>query len=481
MTTGIRTIRDTEIALDDAKLDGLRAGLRGSLLHPGDDGYDAARSVWNAMIDKRPALIVQPTGAADVADAVRFAREHELLFAVKGGGHNIAGTAVCNGGLMLDLSRLKGVHVDPATGNTRVQPGCVWGDVDRETQPHGLAVPNGYISTTGVAGLTLGGGFGWTTRSYGLTSDNLLAADVITADGTAVRASADQHPDLFWGLRGGGGNFGVVTSFEFQARPVGPQVMAGMILYPMDQAREVLDFFREFTERSPDELTSLLVLRKAPPAPFLPQEVHGAPVAAIAVCHVGPIEEGERAVRPLKAFGAPIVDLIQPKPFSAHQTMLDAANPHGRHYYWKSDYFGELADAAMEHMIEHASNITSPLSAMLFAQLGGQANRVPEAHSAAGPRDVAYIMNIQGSWLDPAESRTHIDWVRGFWQAMQPHSAGRAYMNFFTADEGKERLRAAYDDASYRRLAELKARWDPTNLFRLNQNIEPSGANERVA
>jgi FAD/FMN-containing dehydrogenase len=481
MTTRVRTTHGTETDLDRTRVEDLRARLRGPLLQAGEAGYDAARAIWNGMIDRHPALIVRASGAADVRTTVRFAREHDLLLGIKGGGHNIAGTAVPDGGLMLDLSALKGIHVDLESRTVRVQPGCVWGDVDHETQPQGLAVPNGVISTTSVSGLTLGGGFGWTTRRFGYTSDNLIAADVITADGERLRASADENPDLFWGIRGGGGNFGVVTLFAFQAHSVGPEVVGGMILHPMKRAREVIDFFRDFTAHAPDELTCLLVLRKAPPAPALPKELHGRPVAIIAACYVGPVAEGERVLQPLKAFGQPLADLIGPKPFAAIQTMLDAGSPHGRQYYWKSDYFRGLPDEAVVPMIEHAEAITSPQSAVLFMHLGGAANRLPADHSAAGPRDIDYVLNIQGAWLEPAESETHTRWVRDYWRAMHPHSSGQAYMNFFTADEGADRLRAAYADATYQRLAALKARFDPDNFFRLNQNIQPAAAGRAPA
>ena len=476
MATPIRTLHDRTIELDDAALAGLRSQLRGRLLAPGDDGYDTARTLWNGMIDKRPALIVQPSGAADVADAVGFARDHELSLAVRGGGHNIAGTAVTDGGLMIDLSALKGVRVDPAARTVEVQPGCVWAEVDRETQAFGLAVPNGLVSDTGVAGLTLGGGFGWTTRRFGYTSDNLLGADIVTADGTLVRASAEENPDLFWAIRGGGGNFGVVTSFTFRAQPVGPEVLGGMMLFSMARAREVIAAFRRLTERAPDELASLLVLRRAPPAPALPEAIHGAPVAIVAVCWTGAVEDGERHLEPLRELGEPLADLVGPKPFTAVQSMLDASSPRGRQYYWKSDYVDALTEPAAATMIANAEVMTSPQSAVLFMHLGGAANRLAEDHSATGPRDVGYVLNIQGAWLDPNEHDTHVRWVRDYWRAMRPFAKGRAYMNFFTADEGAERLREAYVPTTYRRLAEIKARWDPQNLFRLNPNIAPAAA-----
>ena len=427
------------------------------------------------MIDKRPACIVRCTGAADVMDAVRFAREHDLLLAVRGGGHNIAGTALCDGGMVVDLSALRGVHVDVKAGTARVQPGCAWGDVDRETQPFGYAVPNGIVSTTGVAGLTLGGGFGWLTRKYGYTCDTLLSGDVVTAAGARVPASEAEHPDLFWGVRGGGGNFGVVTSFQYRMQRAGPPVVAGLALYPMAQAREVAAFFREFTAAAPEELTALLILRIAPPAPFLPKEVHGAPVAAIAVCYAGPVEEGEAAVRPLKAFGRPLVDQVGPKPFAVHQTMLDTAQPPGRYYYWKSEYVGEVSGGLAETLAAHTAEFPSPQTSVLVMHLGGAAARVGEAATAVSlPRRDAYVLNVAGSWVEPERQEGCIGWVRGLWSAARPFALGATYINFQTADEGEERVRAAYGPATYRRLAALKDKYDPTNLFRVNQNVRPA-------
>jgi FAD/FMN-containing dehydrogenase len=375
---------------------------------------------------------------------------------------------------MIDLSPLKGVRVDPSARTVEVEPGCVWGEVDRETQVFGLAVPNGIISETGVAGLTLGGGFGWTTRRFGYTSDNLLGADIVTADGTLRRTSADEHPDLFWAIRGGGGNFGVVTSFTFRARPVGPEVLGGMILFPMARAGEVVAAFRELTHDAPDELGSLLVLRRAPPSPALPEAIHGAPVALVAVCWTGAVEAGERHLGPLRELGEPLADLIGRKPFTAIQSMLDASSPRGRQYYWKSEYVDTLTEPAAATMIRHAEALTSPQSAVLFMHLGGAADRLPEDHSATGPRDGGYVLNVQGAWIDPGERDIHVRWVRDYWQAMRPFAKGRAYMNFFTADEGAERVREAYAPATHRRLAAIKAHWDPTNLFRLNPNIAPA-------
>ena len=468
LTGGERLIAEASVAA-------FAGAVRGPLLYPGDPAYEDARGIWNGMIDKRPALVQRPTGAADVMACVNFARDNGVLLSVRGGGHNIAGTAVADGGLMIDQSPRKGVHVDPETGITRVEPGCSWGDVDRETQLYGLAVPGGIVSTTGVAGFTLGGGFGWVTRTHGLASDTLRSVDMVTADGALVRASEREHADLFWAVRGGGGNFGIVTSFEFQARPVGPEVVAGLVLHPMERAREVIEVFREVTARAPDELCCLLILRRAPPAPFLAKELHGTPVAGIAVCYNGPIAEGEKAVRPIKALGAPLADTIEPKPFTAHQAFLDSGQPFGRRYYWKSDYFREMTPEADPILIGHAERIASPFSAVLVMHLGGAAGRVGETDSAAGNRDAEYVFNVQAAWEDPAESEDHIGWARDYWRAMRPFSSGGTYVNFLTADEDDDRVRAAYGPATYERLVDVKTRYDPGNVFRSNQNIRPGG------
>lgn len=462
-----------ETTLDESTIQALKSRLRGPLLRPGDASYEEARKIWNGMIDRHPALIARCTGVADVIDAVNFARENNLLVSVRGGGHNIAGSALCDDGIMIDLSQMKGIHVDPQARIARAQPGITWGDLDRETQLFGLATPGGIHSETGVAGLTLGGGFGWLSRKHGFTVDNLRSVDIVTANGRLVTASATENADLFWGVRGGGGNFGIVTSFEFELHPVGPTVMAGMVLYPMEQAREVLRFYREFGATAPDNLGLLGLLRVAPPAPFLPEAIHGKPVVGIAACYAGPVEEGEQVMRPIKEFGTPIADLIKPKPFAMHQTLFDAASPTGRQYYWKTEYFSEISDDYIETVITYASRLSSPLTAVLCMQLGGAISRVAEDSTAATNRDAAYVLNIQAAWLDPHEADTHVQWTREFWQAMQPLGTGGAYVNFLSADEGEARVRAAYG-ANYDRLVALKNKYDPTNLFRMNQNIRPT-------
>jgi FAD/FMN-containing dehydrogenase len=469
MTT---TKQDTQ--LDEAAVAELKAHVRGALLRPGDAGYDAARSIWNGMIDKRPALIACCTGPADVIACVNFARAHRLALAVRGGGHNVAGNALCDGGLVIDLSLMRGVQVDPQARLARAQPGITLGDLDHETQIFGLATPVGMVSQTGVAGLTLGGGFGWLSRKYGLACDNLLSVEMVMADGQFVTASEQEHADLFWGVRGGGGNFGVVTSFTFRLHPVGPTVMAGMALYPMEQAREVLRFYRDYAAAAPDELTMAAVLRMAPPAPFLPQHMHGKPVIGIAACASGSLEEGERLMRPIKDFGAPAADIIKPMPFVRFQSLLDSSSPSGHHYYVKSEYLPGLGDAAIETIIGHASRLSSPLTAVLLPQLGGAISRIDEQATAAGNRNAQFVLNIQSCWLDPGESTRHIQWTRQFWAAMRPFSTGGVYVNLLSQDEGEERVRAAYG-SNYDRLVALKSKYDPTNLFRVNQNIKPVG------
>ena len=455
-------------------LEAFAAGLHGPAFWPGDAGYDEACRIWNAMIERRPALVVRPRDSGEVAACIGFAGNNGLPLSVRGGGHNIAGTALCDGGVMIDFSTRKEVEVDPATARVRVQPGAAWIDVDRATQPYGLVVPGGIVSATGVAGFTLGGGFGWVSRRYGFAADNLRAVEIVTADGRVRRASAEDNPDLFWAIRGGGGNFGVVTAFEFEAQPHGPEVVAGLVLHPMAQAKEVLALFREATAQAPDGLCHVLIMRKAPPLPIIPEEAHGAPVAGIAVCYSGPLEEGEALVAPIKRFGRPLADTIGRKPFVAHQQFLDSGQPFGRRYYWKSEYLDALPAAADEMLIAHAQAISSPHSALLTMHLGGAAARVPEDRTAVGNRRAEFVFNVQGAWEDAAEDSRHIAWARDFWSAIRPFSSGGTYVNFLTEDADRERVRAAYGPALYDRLARIKARYDPDNLFRSNQNIRPA-------
>ena len=455
-------------------LETFAAGLRGPTLWPGDAAYADACRIWNAMIERRPALVVRPHDVGEVASCIRFVCDQGLPLSIRGGGHNIAGTALCDRGVMIDFSTHKDVEVDPSSRRVLVQPGATWADVDRATQPHGLVVPGGIVSATGVAGFTLGGGFGWVTRRYGFAADQLRAVEIVTADGEVRRASAHENPDLFWAIRGGGGNFGVVTSFEFEACPHGPEVIAGLALYPMARAQEVLALFREMTASASDQLCCLLIMRKAPPLPIIPAEAHGTPVAGIAVCYSGPLADGEAAVAPVKRLGRPLADTIGAKPFVAHQQFLDAGQPFGRRYYWKSDYFDALPEAADATMIAHAEAITSPHSAMLVMHLGGAAARIPENQTAVGSRRAEFVFNVQGAWEEAVEDSRHVAWVRDFWSAMRPFSSGGTYVNFLTEDVEEERVRAAYGSEIYARLARIKARYDPENLFRSNQNIRPA-------
>ncbi len=455
---------------DESALDSLIGSVRGEVIRTGDPGYDEVRTVWNAMIDKRPGVILRCSGVADVIQAVRFAREHELLVSIRGGGHNVAGLALCDDGLLIDLSRMKGVHVDTQRRIVRAQPGATLGDLDHETQAFGLAVSAGIVTTTGIAGLTVGGGFGWITPKYGLTIDNLLSADVVTAEGELVKASPNDNPDLFWGIRGGGGNFGIVTSFEYQAHPVGPTVFSGVIAHPMEKAREVLSLVRDFIVDAPEELTVIPVLRIAAPSPLLPQELHGKPVILVLACYIGPLEEGDRVFRRLRDFGAPAADTLGPHLFTAHQSILDANFPAGRNYYWKSEDLPPLSDAAIDTIVAHAENITSPYSAVGLFQLGGAASRVPEDACAYSHRNARHALNISASWTDE-DSDKHIAWARDFDTAMQPYTVG-VYVNFLS-NEGQDRVKAAYGPGKYERLVALKRKYDPTNFFRVNQNIQP--------
>jgi FAD/FMN-containing dehydrogenase len=459
--------------LESIAFDGLAGSFRGELLLPTSPVYDSARRIWNGAIDRHPACIARCTGVADVVAAVRFARAHDLAVAVRSGGHGVAGHAVCDGGLVIDLSRMKGIRVDPQARTARAEAGVLWGELDRETQLHGLATVGGIVTHTGIAGLTLGGGIGWLMRKHGATVDNLLSVDLVTADGELLTASESVNPDLFWGVRGGGGNFGIVTSFQYRLHAVGPNVLAGPIFHPLEDAPEVLRFYRDFAAAAPDELTTIFNLRVAPPLPFLPPDVHGKPIVMVGACYAGPPEEGIDVVRPLKQFGRPIVDLLEPKPYLALQSMFDASVPHGWHYYWKSVELPPLTDQAIDTLVEHASALTSPKSYCIVFQLGGVLKRAGAEATAYSQRDAAYNVNVNAVWTgDDPEPERHIAWARDFFDALQPHTSGRVYLNFL-GDEGRERVRAAYGDSSFERLTRLKRAYDPTNFFRLNQNIQP--------
>jgi FAD/FMN-containing dehydrogenase len=462
-----------EIDLAQDKLDGLKTRLRGQVLVPGDAGYEESRTVWNAMIDRRPAAVVRCLGTADVIASVQFAREHDLLLCVKGGGHNIAGLATADGALLLDMSLMRGVWVDPARRIALAQAGCLLGDVDRETQVHGLAAVLGFVSNTGIAGLTLGGGFGYLTRRWGWTSDNVVAMDLVTADGRRVRASGEENPDLFWGLRGGGGNFGVVTGIEYALYPVGPEIVGGLVAWPASEAPQVLELYRTLAEAAPPELTLVALQRPAPPAPWLPKDVHGKPIIALLACHSGSPEEGELAVAAIKSFGKPVGDVLVRRPYAQMQTLLDATQPKGRRYYWKSEYLPRIDPALCEKSMVHAARICSPHSAVILFQIGGALNDLDDAHSPAGNREARYVLNVAGAWERPEDDAANVDWARTAWSDMKQFSTGGTYINFLTADEGPERTRDALGQG-LARLAEVKARWDPQNVFRTNRNIPPA-------
>ncbi|MDI5933780.1 FAD-binding oxidoreductase [Halomonas kalidii] len=466
------TLEGAEIDLTPDMLTGLKMQLQGPLLTPDDADYEASRHLWNAMIDRRPAVVVRCLGVADVMAGVRFAREHDLLLCIKGGGHNIAGLAVADGALMLDLSLMRGVWVDRERRVAHAQAGCELGDVDRETQVHGLATVLGFISTTGIAGLTLGGGFGYLSRRWGYTTDNVLGMEVVTPDGQLVHASADEHADLFWGLRGGGGNFGVVTGFDYQLYSVGPEIVGGLVAWPASEAPAVLELYRRLAEQAPPELTLVALLRPAPPAPWLPKEYHGKPIVALLACYSGEPEEGEAAVAPIKAFGQPIGDVLVRRPYVQLQKLLDATQPKGRRYYWKSEYLPGIEPALCDMVIEHAGRIRSPHSAVILFQLGGALNRFDDDHSAVGNRDARYVFNVGGAWEPPEDDATNIAWAREAWHDLKAFSTGGTYINFLTEDEGPERIAAALGPA-LGRLAEVKRRWDPDNRFRVNRNIAP--------
>jgi FAD/FMN-containing dehydrogenase len=459
--------------LKDEDVQALRLRLRGPVLTEADGGYDEARTVWNAIIDRRPAAVARCLGVADVIECVKFAREHNLLLCIKGGGHNIAGLATADGALMIDMSLMRGVWVDRERKVAHAQAGCLLGDVDRETQLHGLAAVLGFVSQTGIAGLTLGGGIGYLTRRWGWTGDTVTGMDVVTATGELVRASNDENADLFWGLRGGGGNFGVVTSFDYQLFPIGPEIVGGVVAWPASEAPRVLEFYRELAEKAPPELTLVSMMRPAPPAPWLPGEWHGKPIIGLLACYSGKPEEGEKLVAPIKSFGSPIGDILTRRPYAQMQSLLDATQPKGRRYYWKSEYLPAVTAELCEKAIEHASRIQSPHSAVIFFQIGGALNELNEDFSPAGNRDARYLLNLAGSWEQPEDDEKNIGWARAAWNDLKAFSTGGNYINFLTEDEGAERIQAALGNA-LERLGEVKARWDPDNLFRTNRNIMPA-------
>lgn len=445
--------------------------FEGDIIQPSDPLYPEARRVWNETIQKNPALVVRPTGTADVKAAVNHARDQRLEIAVRGGGHSIAGFSSTDGGMVIDLSRLKGIRVDPRRRRAHVQAGVLWKELDRETQEFGLAVTGGLVSSTGVAGFTLGGGIGWLQRKYGLACDNLVSADIVTVDGSLVHASEDENSDLLWALRGGGGNFGIVTSFEFELHPVGPEVMSGLVFFPGERAKEILAFFRDF--QPSNDVTLAAVMRLAPPAPFLPAEFHGKPVVVLAGMHAGPLDRALQDLAPLKDLAEPIADLMVPRPYVQMQTLLDPSWQPGFQNYWKAEFLAGLPDDTIDVLVEHLGTITSPLSDFKMPLLGGAISDVPESDSAYGHRQAPLILNINARWTEASDADRHIEWTRHLWREMQPYSAGGTYTNFTSSDD-QDRTPDSYGEVKYGRLSELKRRFDPENLLHLNQNILPA-------
>jgi hypothetical protein len=448
------------------------ASFRGPVLSPGDPGYDLYRRIWNGSFDKHPAVIVRCAGVSDVIAGVRLGRGSGLPVAVRSGGHSFAGLSVADGALMIDLSLMKGVRVDPEKRTARVQAGVLLGELDRETQAFGLAVPSGIVTHTGVAGLTLGGGIGWIMRKHGLSVDQLVSVDLVTADGEFVRASAEENPDLFWGVRGGGGNFGIVTEFEFRCVPLGTQVLAGPVFWAMEHSAEVLRFYRDWVADAPDELMTIVVHRKAPPLPFVPTELHGKPVVMVICCWVGDLEEGEKFIRPLRMFGSPAADLCLPQPYLTHQAMFDPGFLPGRWYYYKSCDVAELSDEIIDITVERSLQIESPLTSFPIWQMGGAVGRVGDEDTAFNGRSAGFTYNIGACTETSVGFDKEREWVRDFWSALEPWHKG-VYVNFL-GDEGPQRVRQSYGPEKYDRLQAVKRKYDPDNFFRINQNVSPS-------
>jgi FAD/FMN-containing dehydrogenase len=469
------TVTEERTSIPTAAIETLRAQLTGQLLTPDDPGYEEARTIWNAMIEARPALIALPETDADVAELVRFAVREQLSLSVRGGGHNIAGTALADGGLTINMTKMKTIAYDAARNRVTVGGGANWADVDAALEPFGMIVPGGIVSTTGVAGFTLGGGFGWLTRSAGYTSERLRAATIVTADGEIRRIDETNEPDLFWAIRGGGGNFGVVTSFEFEPIELGPEIAGGMVLWPIEMAPDVIDLYQRESASAPDTLTHVLVLRIAPPAPFLPTEVHGKPVVGIAAMYAGPVDEGLKAMEPIMTFGTPLANTIKPKPYREHQAFLDSGQPFGRRYYWKSVYFDDFAEGVKKALLDYGTSFRSPISSILLPHLGGVSARAEAGRTATSHLGREFLVNYQASWEDPALDGDLIDWAKTNHAAMLPFATGH-YVNFMTQDEVRDPARAAFEPALLEQLGEVKATYDPDNVFRMNKNIAPARA-----
>lgn len=452
-------------------IDQLRAGFRGDILLPEDPGYDDARKIWNAMIDRKPAMIAQCTQADDIPPVIDFARRNKFELSIRGAGHNIAGNSLCDNGVAIDFARMKNVRVDSAKKRAYVEPGATLANLDEATQAHGLATPVGINSTTGIAGLTLGGGFGWLTRKYGMTIDNLISVDMITAEGKKIRASEKENPDLFWAIRGGGGNFGVVTQFEFQLFPVGPEIFAGLIVYPFSQAKQILTKYRQFVKAAPEELNVWVVLRKAPPLPFLPENIHGKEVVVLPIFFSGPVAEAEKLIAPLRSFGAPHGEHIGAQPYVDWQKAFDPLLTPGARNYWKSHNFTELSDGALDSIVEFAGKLPTPQCEIFIGLIAGAPNRIAPDAMAYGHRDAKFVLNVHGRWDEKKDDQQCIGWARDFFKASAPYASAGAYVNFMTEEEGS-RVTQAYG-SNYERLVQIKRRYDPENVFHCNQNIRP--------
>jgi hypothetical protein len=457
--------------IPEADIESLASSLRGELIRPADGNYDAARKVYNAMIDRRPRLIVRPVGVADVISAVNFAREHDLPVAIRGGGHNVTGFATCDDCLLIDLARMKGIRVDPAKRTVRAEGGCTFGDLDHATHAFGLATPGGIISTTGIGGLTLGGGIGHLTRKYGLSIDNLISADVVTADGRFVTASATENPDLFWGLRGGGGNFGVVTSLEYKLHPVST-IFAGPILYPLERSREALQLYADYMANAPDDVNAFFAYLIVPPGPPFPEHLHNKTLCGVVYSYLGPMDKADKVVAPLREFGPPAFELLGQMPFPMLQSLFDGLVPPGLQHYWKADFVKDLSDPVIDGHVKHGPGIPTFNSAMHIYPVSGAANRVGRNETAFSYRDAKYVHVLAAMYPNPADTPKNMEWVRKYFEELHPHSLGGAYVNFMM-DEGQDRVNASYRD-NYTRLAALKKKLDPDNLFRVNQNIKPA-------
>lgn len=473
MNSLIMSLSGEAIKLSNSEISSLKKNFSGQLLTKENKDYNEARLIWNGMINKHPALIARCKNSEDVSLVVKFARNNNLLTSVRGGGHNVAGNAVCDGGLMIDLSLMNNISIDKKKMAAVVEPGCTLGNADEATQKYGLVIPAGIVTSTGIAGLTLGGGFGWLSRKWGLTCDHLISAEVVTAGGEIIHVSSDENPDLFWGLKGGGGNFGIVTSFEFNLRELGPEIAGGLILYKLEETEKVLAFYNEFISTAPREITTVIVYRNCPPAPFIKEEFHGKPVFGIGALYAGKAEKGMEVLKPLKSFGSPIADVVVPKPFVTHQAMLDAGQPKGACYYWKSEYTKDISKDLSSKFVEQTLNMSSTASIIAAFQLGGAITDIGEEDTAYSFRNAGFALNINTQWQNHSDPEKHISWARKTQQFSTPYSMGGGYINFASSDETQERVAATYGEKKFKRLVELKRKYDPDNFFRLNQNIKP--------